>query len=147
MKAAFTALPERVVTLTRDTEEVDADGKPVETTISLTVRPYPAGYPQFVVAAYPAPTSYVNGEPVEVKAEANQHVFRTNAIILAKCLGDQLDAKPPTGNAARPAWDAYAVAVITEFSAANFVQGDIDALLQAMYLVNRGAGRLGKANS
>ena len=147
MKGSCTSLPERMVKLTRDTAETGADGKPVETSISLVVRPYPAGFPQWLVSVYPAPVSYVNGEPVPDKVGAPTYAIRLNVLLLAKCLGDQLDTVAPAGVATREAWDSYAVAILGELGAANLVQGDIDALSDAMILVNRGAGRLGKVNS
>ena len=146
MKAAFTSLPEHVVTLSRDTGEVDAEGKPVKVSAPFTLRPYPAGFPQFIANVYPAPTTFVNAEPVEDKTKARTHELRTAIVLLARCLGDQIDAKAPVSGGTRAAWDDYAVAVLSEMTAANLVQGDIDALLAGMFLVNRGAGRLGKAN-
>ena len=147
MKAAFTSLPEHVVTLSRDTGEVDDDGKPVKVSVAFTLRPYPAGFPQFITNVYPAPVAFVNSEPVEDKTKARTHELRTAIVLLARCLGEQLDTNAPTANGARAAWDDYAVAVLGEMTAANLVQGDIDSLLSGMFLVNRGAGRLGKANS
>lgn len=147
MKSSFTSLPERVVKLTRDTAETGPEGKPVEASFTLVVRPYPAGFPQWLVSVYPSPVSYVNGDPVPDKAGAPTYQIRLNVLLLAKCLGDQLDAVAPAGAATREAWDAYAVGILGEFAAANLVQGDIDALSDAMTLVNRGAGRLGKVNS
>lgn len=147
MRTSFPSLPVRTVTLTRDLPEIAADGTPAQTSIHLDLRPYPAGYPQFLLQVYPPPMRFENGAAVPDQNHAAGHQLRLSVLLLARCLGDQLDASPPAGIAGREAWDAYAVAVLTELTAANLVQGDLDTLFAEMGRVNRGAGRLGKVNS
>lgn len=67
------------------------------------------------------------------------------AILVARCLGDQLDAKAPAGVEDRAAWEAYAKAVLAEFEAANLVEGDVIRLMLGAQQVNQGAGKPGKA--
>lgn len=138
MKSAFAALPLHEVTLHRD----GPDG-PLDQVVTL--RPWPLGYPEYVSRVYPPPVIYRNLEPVEDPKQASEYASNRALILLARSLGDQIDAKGPAGDGDRSAWHAYAVAIRDELSAANLVEGDVSLLIAEAMRVNRGGGKLPKA--
>lgn len=146
MRSPFTTLPQREVTISRDTGERDEAGKPVTISMTLTLRPYPLGYAERLSVVYPPPVLYVNGEPRPMPEAADDHASRRALLLLAACLGDQLDTRPPTSND-RPAWHAYSEAVWQELAAAQLTPGDVQTLIAEAMLVSRGVGVLGKAKA
>lgn len=149
MKSPFAALPSRTVTLKRETGEMvpDADGKPMPVVVEYTIdlRPWPIGYPEYLSTVFPAPVRFENGKPTEDTAKAQEHQAARVYILIAKCMGEQVDAKPPTSATDRGAWGAYAAAIRAEFEAACLVEGDISQLVAECYRLNQGAGRIPKA--
>lgn len=144
MRSPFAARPVRQATLLRDTGDTELDGKPITIEMSVELRPWPIGYPEYLDRVFPAPVRYENGQPKEDPARRSEYQGQRMAILLARCMGDQLDAKAPAGED-RGVWEAYAKAILAEFEAANLVEGDVVRLMGEAQAVNRGAGKLGKA--
>lgn len=143
MRSPFTQLPERVVKLARDTGDTGEDGKPVVVELAITLRPYPLGYPERVGTVYPPPKVYLNGEERPDPTYADDYNTRRAMILLARCMGDQLDTPPPTSNR-REDWHAYADAVQREMEAAHLAPGDVQALIAGAMAVSMGRGVMGK---
>lgn len=144
MRSPFNALPERRVTITRATTEKDEDGKPVTVDLVLTLRPYPLGFPEKVGVLYPPPVRYVNATEEPDPTLAEDYQTRRALIILARCLGDQLDVLEPRSTDRRD-WHAYTEAIWRELEEAHLVSGDVQRLVMEAQLVSRGVGVLGKA--
>lgn len=146
MRSPFAALPERVVTLKR---EVDGVSEPL--TFDVTLRPWPLGFPDVLGRMFPAPVKYVNTQPVADSSREAEHAALRIYILLAACMGEQLDAKAPSVDAnARPEdsrklWEVYANAVKAELAAAHLVEGDVHLLAAEANRLNSGAGRIPKA--
>lgn len=144
MRSPFTTLPERRVTITRATGETGSDGKPVTVELVLTLRPYPLGYPEKVGTLYPPPVRYVNAVEEPDPTLAEDYQTRRALIILAKCLGDQMEAREPASRDRRE-WHAYTDAIWRELEGACLVAGDVQRLIAEAQLVSRGVGVLGKS--
>lgn len=138
MKQAFPSLPGRVVTITREAD----DGTTLSASFSLA--PWPIGYAEYLSRVFPPPADYVELRPVERPQEQREYQAQVGLLLLARSLGDQLDARAPGKAADRRDWEAYARAVQDELGAANLVDGDIIKLIGEASRVNRGAGKLGK---
>lgn len=140
MKVSFPSLPTRTVTLTRD----GADGQPIA--LSFTLVPWPIGYADYVARVYPPPAVYVDLRPVEKPEARKEYDGDVSLLLLARSMGDQLDARAPGEGAGREAWAAHVAAIRAELAAANMVEGDILKLITEAGRVNRGAGKLGKGD-
>lgn len=143
---SFPSLPTRTVKITRDTGQVDADKKPIILEVELTLSPWPLGYSAYIGRVFPPPLVYVNGVPQESNEPHKRSEYDSDKslILVAKCLGEQLDTQPPKSDK-KEEWAAYAKALRAEFAAAHFVEGDIATLINAANLINQGMGRLGNA--
>lgn len=144
MRTPFTSRPVREVEIVRDSGDTEADGKPIVLRHVVALQPWPIGYPEFIDRVYPAPVRYENGQPKEDPTRRSEYQGQRMAVLLARCMGDQIDARVPSGED-RTAWEAYAKAILAEFEAANLVEGDVVRLMTEAQAVNRGAGKLGKA--
>lgn len=129
----FSGKPYVLVELTRGDEVV-----------SLRVHPRPIGYHDLITAAMPEPVKAVNQTTVPPALTA-QWSARVSFLMIAKALGDQLAATAPPAGSPPAAWAAYADAVRAELEAANFVEGDLLAILGAMAQADRGVGTLPKS--
>lgn len=146
MRAAFVSLPTKAVTLRRLTGESapDADGKtaPVFAELELELRPWAIGYTEMLARVFPEPVTYLNSKPLPDAAAAQEHGAARVYLLIAACMGDQLDAKAPSkANSDRDAWAAYASAVRSEFEAAHLVDGDVSLLYAEALQLNRGHSR------
>lgn len=130
----FSGKPYVLVELTRGDEVV-----------SLRVHPRPIGYHDLITAAMPGPTKPINEGAVISPALTAQWSARVSFLMIAKALGDQLAATAPPAGSPPAAWAAYADAVRAELEAANFVEGDLLAILGAMAQADRGVGTLPKS--
>jgi hypothetical protein len=132
MKAKFTALPTREVTLTHG-----------EQSITLSLRPLPIAYGEALETLMPKPVLFVNGKPQDDPKKLPAWETRRLMLQLAKALGEQLETRAPDANAPAPAWEAYADAIKIELEAANLVEGDIIVLTTEIGQLHRGLGTLG----
>ena len=112
-------------------------------TVSFTMRPLPWGFSDLVTEVMPAPKAPING-PVP-PALQSKWTTRRLMVLLAKSLGDALDAVPPEKGAGGARWETYADAIEAEFIAANLVEGDLQVMLDTMTKLNKGGGDLPKA--
>jgi hypothetical protein len=137
---SFAALPTSAVTLKRQTG-ADAQGAPVFVELVFELRPWPIGFPEMLSHVFPTPVLYVNGKPSgNDPTKFDAHQADRLCILLATCLGTELDAKAPTSST--PAdWSAYAKAIRAEFERANMVEGDVSVLMAAAYTLNQGQSR------
>lgn len=145
MRASFASLPAKAVTLRRLTGESapDVDGKtaPVFAELELELRPWAIGYPEMLTRVFPEPVLFVNSKPVPDTARAQEHGAARVYLLIAACMGDQLDAKPPGKDADRAAWGNYSSAVLAEMEAAHLVEGDVLLLYTEALQLNRGHSR------
>lgn len=131
---AFGALPGRTVILRREAGEVVHE-------IPVELRPWAIGFPEMLDRVFPQPARFENGKPVPDPTKAAEHHACRLMILLAVCMGDGLEVKPPGKDADRGAWAAYAEAVRAEFEAANLVEGDVSLLIAEAYKLNNGHSR------
>lgn len=136
MKAKFSAVPTREVTLTHG-----------EQTLVLRLTPPPIGYGETLAALLPKPRECINLKWVDHSDPAKMAEWTTRRVmlLLAKALGEQVEAKEPGVGAGPAAWAAYADSVRTEFEDAHFVEGDLQILTEALASLQRGMGDLPKA--
>jgi hypothetical protein len=126
-------------------------GKPItevalthgDETVTFRVHPRPLGYHDLITAAMPEPTPALN-QKAAPPALLAQWSARVSFLMIAKALGDQLEAVAPPAGSPPAAWAAYADAVRAELEAANLVEGDLMAIMGAMAQVDRGVGTLPK---
>lgn len=139
----FSAHPTRTVVLTHGGQSH-----------SLVLSPPPIGYGEMLAELLPAPPApralpgrEVAPDLLAAHALADtKHSTRRLMLVLAKCLGPELETQPPAGSASPGAWATYADAVQAEFVAANLLEGDIQALWIAVEELKRGLGDLPKVS-
>jgi len=132
----FAGLPSRKVTLTRE------DGA----TIELDLTPTPPGFSELVDRHMPPPYLFVNGQPSDTMDPklAPEHMLRKNLVLLGKSLGDQMETPWPKELSTKNL-EAYAKSLLDEFTNANLVIGDMNALIRELGVLNRGGGKPPKA--
>ena len=134
MKVAFTAPHTTTATLTHGKEA-----------ITLVLSAVPLGYDAYLTRVYPQPSEVINGVRVAIESAAYSWRYDHNLLVLAKALGDQLDAVAPT-TSDPGAWKAYAEAVRAETAAGGFNDDDYLKLLSALSALHTGTGEPGKAS-
>lgn len=132
----------RVVTIHRDRE--DGESVPDRVFELHALRP---GVIQWVLAAYPEPTHFINGEEKPNPAALPTYALRSSMILIARSMPEEFDTPSPATSADRKAWDAYGAALVEEAAEAGLVQGDLDRLFREFQRLNHGAGTLGKQSS
>jgi len=111
---------------------------------TFEMRPLPFGFTDFITEVMPPPKAAINAEKPDDRAMsvwASRRLF----VWLGKALGSQIDAVAPGAKSSAREWEAYADAVKGELVAANFVEGDVQILLDVLTKLNKGAGNLPKA--
>lgn len=112
--------------------------------VTLTVSALPLGYTQYLERVYPEPVLFKNGELVPDPARRSEWTYECNLLCIARALGDQMDATPPT-TGDRDAWAQYARAVRAEFEDAGMVEGDLAEMIKGLARCQRGVTAAGKA--
>lgn len=112
--------------------------------VSFTLRPLPVGYGDLLSEYMPPPKPPPGAKEPEQLAH-ERWLRRRGMLLLAYCVGEVLDTRPPPGPPVASSWERYADAVLEEFRAAHLVEGDLQRLLDAMGQLNRGLGDLPKA--
>lgn len=128
----FSGYASTVVTLSRGDESH-----------SFTMRALPWGYADLISEVMPAPKAPING--LVPPALQSKWSTRRIMVLLAKSLGDAIEAQAPDKGAGAAKWEAYGDAIEAEFIAANLVEGDLQVMLDAMQKLNKGGGELPKA--
>lgn len=116
-----------------------------EESVTLTLSALPMGYAAHLERVYPQPTEMVNGVRVPLTAATYDWRYDQNLLNVAKALGDQIDARPPTSSDAK-AWGEYARAIREELTAAHLTEGHLLQIVKALHELHQGDGGPGKAS-
>lgn len=135
MKAKFSSLPQRKVSIVHGEESVE-----------ITLRPLPSGYVDFIDRLLPKAVKFINGKEVEDEHKVNENLNHKFHLMIAKSMGDQLETQAPEGmGATSDVWITYAKAIKSELEASNFLEADLFLLISELGEVNKGRGTLGNA--
>jgi hypothetical protein len=90
----------------------------------------PVGYTQILDAEF--------GEPPSDEAGKGRRSLRSFFALVAKCLGEQLSASPPSPGSGASAWEAYADQVRDEMAEAGFTDEDLTIIGTAITSILKG---------
>jgi len=130
LRSSFSSMPTKTLTLVRDGGE----------SVTLEIRPYPASYGTWLKAEFPPPSLMVTSRAGKNRVTDTDKLSEYNDLyvfcLVAKSLGDQLDTKRETFGKGKAGWLAFAKAVLEEFRAANFTDGEINEIGTAVATIS-----------